>query len=375
MRKMREDAYHEERDFFNVRKDARKARRSASLQDRSKYKKTDREKRERLITTIRPEKEAAARSGIVILIRSQDIIVDAEGRCYTCTLRGVLKKERQRLKNLCVVGDRVLFCPKEGDQGVIVAINERVSSLSRSDHLSQRKEHLIAANVDQVCITVSVVDPRLRPPIIDRYVIAAEKGGLKSVIICNKVDLIDAPQYDAGSREQERVILSDCRKMYREAGIPFIETSTVTGVGIDEVQTILKDKISVFSGQSGTGKSSLINLATHLNLRTGRTVGRTRKGAHTTSMAQLLRLPFGGFCVDTPGIRSFGVWDLTEEDVRRYFSEMYREGMHCRFPDCRHQGEPGCQIPEAIECGRVSARRYDSYSALLAGLKEEHRRR
>jgi ribosome biogenesis GTPase len=363
--------FHDESDYFNTRKDHRQERKAAQKRDRSKYKKTDREKMQ--ATPELPEKEL--KEGIVTSIRPQQFSVSSGDSIFVCSLRGFLKKENKEQKNLVVVGDRVLFDPSSQGEGVIHTVLERHSVLSRLDHLSQQKEHLLAANVDQLFITVSVVDPLLRPTIIDRYLIAAIKGNLHPIIICNKIDLLDDPSYQEDEREMQREILLECEKAYNAIGCPFIPVSSKTGVGIDIITKMLKDKISVFSGQSGTGKSSIINATTGLDLKVGKTVLRTRKGTHTTSSTQLLPLSFGGWCIDTPGIKSFGVWDLQEEDLKEYFVEIADAAMGCKFPDCQHLGEPGCKIPDALEAGTISPLRYESYLTLLSSLKQDHLRR
>ncbi|HXF28650.1 MAG TPA: ribosome small subunit-dependent GTPase A, partial [Chlamydiales bacterium] len=229
--------------------------------------------------------------------------------------------------------------------------------------------HLIAANIDQVIITVSVVDPPLRPSIIDRYLIAAEKGGLKAIIVCNKMDLLD------DAHEVERILADECRDIYRTIGVPFLQTSITSGEGLQSLIDIMKDRTSVFSGQSGAGKSSLLNVICGFNLKVGKTVASTKKGAHTTSWAELLPLPFGGYVVDTPGIKSFGIWDVTKEDIRNYFTEIADHSRFCKFQDCSHRQEPGCSIPEAVEKGIISELRYNSYLNLLESIEEEHLRR
>lgn len=369
---MTDFVHHEESDFFDVRKDSRMERKMAKKRDRSKYKKTDQDKLQKKELPVCDE---ALKRGIVTLIRPEQFFVDDNGSCYICSLRGALKKETSKLKNLVIVGDVVNFAPTGPETGTIVSVEPRKSVLSRADHLSQQKEHLIAANVDQVFITVSVMDPPLRVTIVDRYLIAAEKGELRPIIVCNKIDLLDDPNYSEEDRERQEEMMQECSKVYNGIGITFLEISATTGAGLDKIADLMKDRISVFSGQSGTGKSSLINGATGFDLKVGKTVAATRKGSHTTSFTQLLALPFGGWCIDTPGIKSFGVWDLKEQDLRHYFGEIDEESRRCKFPDCRHQGEPGCVIPQALEEGRISPLRYDSYLTLLQSLKQEHLRR
>jgi ribosome biogenesis GTPase / thiamine phosphate phosphatase len=364
--------HHEESDFFDTSKDARQERKRARKRDRSQYKKSDQDKLLKKETVIT---ENDLKQGIVTTIRPEQFIVASQGQSYTCSLRGSMKKDKTKLKNLVIVGDVVNFIETGPQTGAIASIEPRKSILSRADHLSQQKEHLIAANVDQVFITVSVVDPQLRVTIVDRYLIAAEKGGLRPIILCNKVDLLDSPDYTEEERFIQREILTECADVYRDLGIIFLEVSATTGAGIDKLQALMKDRVSVFSGQSGAGKSSLINRATGLDLKVGRTVAATRKGSHTTSNTHLMPLEFGGWCIDTPGIKSFGVWNLQEQDLRSYFEEIHAESVHCKFPNCRHDEDPDCAIPKAIEEGRISLLRYESYLTLLRSLQQKHLRR
>jgi ribosome biogenesis GTPase len=364
---MKEDHPYDEDHYFQTRRESRFERKLASKLDRSKYKKTDQEKRRK--------HEAAENApshllrGIVTQIRGREIIVQTEKGSFICTLRGALKKEKNLMKTAVIVGDRVFLEEQSADTAAIAAIEERSKTLSRADHLSQKKEQLLAANVDLVCITTSVVDPPLRPSIIDRYLIAAEKGGLTPILIINKIDLLTPENH----KEHEELASSEA--IYRSLGIPVIKTSTATGQGLEELLNVMKDKISVFSGQSGSGKSSLINATCGLDLKVGKTVHRYKKGAHTTSFAQLLPLPCGGFVVDTPGIKSFGVWALNKDELKNYFHEIQEAGANCLFTDCLHKNETGCAIPDAIAQGKVSQKRFDSYRSILATLEAEHMRR
>jgi ribosome biogenesis GTPase / thiamine phosphate phosphatase len=361
--------FHEESDYFDTKKEGRQARKLAQKKDRSKYKKTDQNKTQSELHDLTLEK------GIVVRIQPQQFFVSHEGKTTICSLRGSLKKETTKKKNIVIVGDYVRFQESGDGTGVIYSVEERKSVLSRADHLSQQREHLIAANIDQVIITISVMDPPLRGAIIDRYLIAANKGNLHPIIVCNKIDLLDDPNFPEEKRAEERELLEEYQKIYASIGFRFLPISTKTGAGIDALIACMKDKVSVFSGQSGAGKSSLINSATGLDIRVRQTVQRTKKGAHTTSSATLYPLSFGGWCIDTPGIKSFGVWDLVESDIRGYFSEIDEESTGCKFPDCRHTGEPGCAIPRAIEEGTISILRYSSYLSLLASVQQEHLRR
>jgi ribosome biogenesis GTPase len=252
---------------------------------------------------------------------------------------------------------------------VIVHIEPRKSVLSRADPLSQKKEQYIAANIDQVLITLSVVNPPLKAPIVDRYIIASERGGMVPVIIVNKVDLL------ASASDDEKVVYNEFLRAYRQAGFTVIPVSAETGEGLDILRDAMAEKASVFSGPSGTGKSSLINAMTGTTLPVGRTVGRTKKGAHTTTKAHLVPLEFGGWCIDTPGVKSFGVWDLKAEEIAPYFPEIYELGRSCKYPDCQHIQEEGCAVQEGVNDGTISPIRYGSYCYLVLSVKEKHVKR
>jgi ribosome biogenesis GTPase len=239
-------------------------------------------------------------------------------------------------------------------------VEERASVLSRADHLRRRSEQLIAANIDQVLITVSIAKPSLKHALVDRYLIAAEKGAMVPVIIVNKTDLLQTPE---GS--EERQFFEQFYHDYTSLGFQVIPVSVVTGEGLQELEAVMEGKASVFSGQSGVGKSSLINAIMGKDLPIGDIVLRTQKGSHTTTMTQLIPIARGGFCIDTPGIRSFGLWRLGVGETVGYFNEILIKGRDCKYAGCRHLEEPGCVVRESVEAGEISALRYDSYVKLV----------
>lgn len=343
-------------------KQFRKERKVLSKKDRSKYKKSDLDKQKKDVPMGKHLKR-----GRVLAVMADGILVDWEDKLYTCVLRGSLKKEKTQMKNLIAIGDFVLFEPFENETGSIAHIEERTSVLSRAEQIHRRKEQLIAVNIDQVLITLSVVLPPLKTPLIDRYIIAALKGNMDPVILINKIDLLkDHPE--------EKALLDEICRIYAGLEIPLLPLSAETGEGIDALKKQMEGKSSVFSGQSGTGKTSLINRITGSDLLTGKVIEKTRKGAHTTTAACLLPIEGGGFCVDTPGIKSFGMWDLKKEDVQQYFFEIDEIAADCKFPDCSHQHEPDCAVQKALSEGRISPLRFDSYCALITSLSENKKR-
>ncbi len=347
-------------DELHSKKELKATRKITSKKDRSQYKKTDLEKRERHLveeTQKRLAKKDLTR-GRVLGISADGITVQHGEEICLCSLRGQLKQKWSQSKNLVTVGDFVLFEKEGAQKGSIAHIEERHSVLSRQEHLRRRQQQLIAANIDQVLISVSVVSPQLKPPLVDRYIIATYKGNMEPVIVINKIDLLQ-------DRREESILFEQFVSTYRSLNIPVIPVSASTGEGIEVLKNHMQGKASVFSGQSGVGKSSLINAVTGLDLSVGDMVEKTKKGSHTTTSAHLIPLLFGGWCIDTPGIRSFGVWDLQKEDLNAYFPEIDLIGHLCKYPNCTHSHEPGCALEEALEEGRISPIRFDSYLKLL----------
>lgn len=356
------DHLNYEEDFYSKdRKAEKKFRKDLSLKDRSKYKKTDQDKLTK--KPISEEKSAHLVKGRVISINADAIDVETSQGLLVCNLRGVLKKERTLQKNLIAVGDIVLLEPKESSSGVIHSIEPRYSILSRADNLRRNKEQIIAVNIDRLFIVVSVVMPTLKPSLIDRYIIAARQGNMEPVIVVNKIDLLhERPaSLDEATYEQQLALYEEFIEIYQGLDIPIIEVSTYTGEGLDELKEMMQHKASVFSGQSGVGKTSLVNMVLGTSLKTSDIVTKTHKGAHTTTTAQLLPLDEDSFCIDTPGIRSFGVWQVTQQDLDHYYQEFLPFKDNCRYQNCAHINEPECGVKQALEEGLISAMRYQSY--------------
>ncbi|MBI5345880.1 MAG: ribosome small subunit-dependent GTPase A [Chlamydiae bacterium] len=300
---------YEEEIYLRNKKGRKQEKKLTTKKDISKFKKTDlgKEKKENV------SKENLIR-GRVLAILGEEIKVSSDEHEFLCTLRGFLKKEKTQNRNIIAVGDFVLFYLLSKNHGVISSIEDRFSILSREEVLGA-KQHIIAVNIDQVLITSSVVMPPLKPPLIDRYIIATQKGNMRPIIVINKIDLLkDHPE----EKKEYLQFLKD----YENIGIQIISVSTTTKVGIEELHRVMKNKSSVFSGQSGVGKSSLINAITGKNLKTGDVVSKTYKGSHVTTTAQLIPLEQGGFCIDTPGIKSFGVWQLKTEEIASFYPEV-----------------------------------------------------
>ena len=276
-----------------------------------------------------------------------------DGRRYECAVRRILLKLAVDARNAVVTGDHVLFQPTGEVEGVIERVEPRYGVVSRA---SQRREHILVANVDQVAIIASAADPPLKPSLIDRFLISAEKGGVRAILCINKADLIDP------------VELQPVIGVYARLGYGVVLTSGTTGRGVPKLGRLLKAQQTAFAGQSGVGKSSLINaVQPGLDIQTATVSEWTGKGRHTTRRALLHPLDCGGWVVDTPGVRQFGLWDVLPEEVEAYFIEFRPFVARCKFPDCTHTHESGCGVKDAVVRNLVSELRYESYVRITSG--------
>jgi len=288
----------------------------------------------------------------------------AVGQETVCRLPGKLKREKQST-DIVAVGDYVTFTihdEAEGE-GLVQSVQERKNALSRvrpSAHNRQwqtDKEQVLVANVDQVVFVFSLRKPKTHLRKLDRLLAVAEQQHVPAVICVNKIDLAKA-----GTAEKEFQI-------YEQIGYPVMYVSATEQIGIDTLQAQLKDRVSVFAGSSGVGKSSLLNaVQPGLALKTGAVSQATTKGMHTTRYAELFELEQGGYVADTPGIRGWALYDVEPDEIDGYFREIAPLVSQCQFSDCTHIHEPGCAVRTAVAQGNVSAERYDSYLRL----REEH---
>ena len=284
-----------------------------------------------------------------------------EWELFPAVLRGRVRLSMSDATNPVAVGDRVRFTAPEHisarDPAVITEVLPRSNYLIRKSTNLSRQSHIIAANIDQAVIAVSLFFPELKLPLLDRILVTCEVYGIPAVIVLNKIDLYgaEAPQ------EVERFI-----RTYEGAGYRVIPSSTVTGEGIDALKELCKGRLSLFSGESGVGKSSLIkSIDPSLDPKIGRISASHLQGRHTTSLYEMYRLRSGGFLIDSPGIRGFGLVDLEKEEISKYFPEMLRVSDGCRFIPCTHTHEPGCAVKDAVDRGEISPERYNSYIGML----------
>jgi ribosome biogenesis GTPase len=372
-----EDFWRLEEEFYSKDKKAsRKERKLASSRDRSKYKKSDQDQLKKQSDSTGSESTDPFKRGRVLAILPEGIFVSCDQEEFLCSLKGSLKQDKNRTKNLIAVGDFVRFEEKGLKEGAIFKVEDRHSVLSRADNLSRNKEQLIAVNIDQVLITTSVVMPPLKPFLVDRYIIATQKGNMQPVIIVNKIDFLTNPPMEISmDLTEEKTLYEKFLQTYRALNFKVIPVSVKTMEGMETLKEAMYGKTSVFSGQSGVGKSSLINLLTGSSLAIGSIVQRTYKGSHTTTTTHLIPLEAGGFCIDTPGIKSFGIWDLKIDELAAHFPEILALSSECKFPDCAHLNEPDCAVKKAAEENKISPLRFESYCALMSSLSREHRQR
>jgi ribosome biogenesis GTPase len=283
----------------------------------------------------------------------QSVIETDDGRQLRCAVRQLLRSLSIDERSIVATGDRVWVRPSLNDEGFIERVEPRHGVLTRA---SKGREHVLVANVDQVVIVMALAEPDLKPHLVDRFLVSAEQGRIQPILCLNKVDLVSAEAFQP--------IVG----LYSQLGVAVLLTSATTGDGIEQLRERLKGRQTVFSGQSGVGKSSLLNaIQPDLGLRIREVSDATQKGKHTTTTAELIRLNFGGWVVDTPGIRQFQLWDVLPEELEGYFPEFRPFVALCAFPDCTHTHEEKCAVKRAVFRRQISASRYTSYLGMFAG--------
>jgi ribosome biogenesis GTPase / thiamine phosphate phosphatase len=276
-----------------------------------------------------------------------------EGGLYHCATRRLLKSLSTDQRHVVAAGDRVWFRPAPHWEGIIERIEPRHGVLSRT---SRGRRHVIAVNVDQLLIVTSAAEPHLKPNLIDRMLVTAEKVRAQPIICINKVDLVDPAD------------LEPLAGVYGQMGYTVLLLSAETGFGTAGFRRLVVGRESVVAGQSGVGKSSLLNaIEPGLDLKVRTVSTENEKGRHTTSTATLVPLSAGGFIVDTPGIRQFQLWDVIPAELAGFYRDLRSYVSLCRFPDCTHTHEADCAIKNAVADGQLDVRRYESYCHLLAG--------
>jgi ribosome biogenesis GTPase / thiamine phosphate phosphatase len=284
--------------------------------------------------------------GLTLMVRADD------GRTYSCHVRRLLKSLAIEGRNVVTVGDRVWFRPggSSGAEGLIERVETRGGVITRG---YRNRQQVIAANVDQLLIVSALAEPGLKLGLVDRYLVSAEIGGVRPIVVFNKADLVDIAAY-------QWVV-----GLYAQLGYETVVSSVADGRGIDRLRELVSQGVTAVSGQSGVGKSSLLNvIQPGLNLKVREVSDWTFKGKHTTTTAELIELHSGGFVVDTPGLRQFELWGVVPGELEAYFIEFRAFIPRCRFPDCSHTHEHGCAVKDAVYWGQIHPGRYESYRKL-----------
>ena len=290
---------------------------------------------------------------------------DGAGKFWNGRIKGVLKLDDITSTNPVAVGDWVEAEPEsENDNTAVISeIHQRYNYINRQSPRHKHQHHIVAANLDQSMLIATLKEPRTSQGFIDRFLVASEMYHVPALIVFNKSDIYKGKELEKYEAWKE---------MYEAIGYKVLLVSAEMKEGIGELSTLLEDKVTLVSGHSGVGKSSLLNVIfPGINLKTGDISGWSGKGQHTTTFAEMFDLPGGGQIIDTPGMREFGLVDIAKQEVSHYFPEMRERLNHCQFNNCLHINEPGCAIKEAVINGEIHEDRYVSYVSILDSIEEK----
>lgn len=295
-------------------------------------------------------------------------VLTDEGETIDCKIKGNFRLKGIRSTNPVAVGDFVTILPNQEGTAFITTIDDRRNYIIRKSQNLSKQSHIIAANVDQACLVVTIAHPETSTTFIDRFLASAEAYRVPVILIFNKTDILD---------EDERRYLDMMMQLYRTVGYECVALSAETGDGVDVLMPMLEGKTTLFSGNSGVGKSTLLNrLVPGLNLRTSEISDAHDTGTHTTTFSEMIPLPVKtetsarSWLIDTPGIRGFGTFDMEPEEICSYFKEIFKFSADCRFGNCTHTHEPGCAVLKAVEENYIALSRYNSYISMLNDKEE-----
>lgn len=295
------------------------------------------------------------------------MVLFPDGRQVLCTFKGKFKISGIRSTNPISVGDYAEVRLEEDDQtGLITAIEERKNYIIRRASNLSKETHIIAANVDLAFLVISVARPETQPGFIDRFLASAEAYRIPVVLLINKMDSYN---------EKELKETEDLRIIYSSIGYEVLRVSALKNEDIEQIRSMTEGRVCLFAGNSGVGKSTLTNaIDPGLDLKTAEISSYHSKGKHTTTFAQMYPLTNGGYLIDTPGIKGFGVFDFDPYEISHFFPEIFRVGKDCRFSNCLHLEEPGCAVRKGLENGKISESRYISYLSILQDENEKYRK-
>ncbi len=314
-----------------------------------------------IIMNIKLNKEI--KTGVVVKNTGSAYVVKLEdGSEVNCRVKGNFRIKGIRTTNPVAVGDHVAIQKSADDADYITEVLPRKNYIIRRASNLSKESHILAANLDQAAIVLSLKDPFTPTTFIDRFLATAEAYNVPAMLILNKLDLWD---------EDDISLAEAIKTLYTTIGYPVYLVSSKDGTGIEELRECMRDKVTLMGGNSGVGKSSLINaLVPGADLKTGKISDIHHTGMHTTTFSEMIPLPGGGALIDVPGVKGFGTIDFKAEEVSHFFPEIFEESQGCRYSDCKHTGEPGCAVVEAVEQSRISQSRYASYLSILEELED-----
>jgi len=305
-------------------------------------------------------------TGVVTKSTGSWYVVRTTDSSYTCRIRGKFRLKGIKSTNPVTVGDIVDFDLEENSEnGIITAIHDRKNYIIRKSVNLSKQTHIIAANIDQVFLLVTLDSPPTSTSFIDRFLATAEAYSIPAILIFNKIDTYNS---------QSILAKQALETIYKTIGYECLDISATKKTNIDRLLLKMKDTVSMFAGHSGVGKSTLVNaIHPELNLKTTEISTQHKQGQHTTTFAEMFNLPFGGYIIDTPGIKGFGVVDFEKDEVGDYFPEIFAVKQDCKFNNCLHINEPDCAVKQAVENGKIAKSRYISYLQIIEGEHENYR--